>query len=564
MASVCSMCTRSQFQKRLCNPRYSIYSFFINPSKFFFSNCAIIYNLHYQKSNNALCQFFSKNHHIATGSRSQILQQEPFNLFSGLHNIAPVFYLRGEQIVILDNPKEFYEELKSRILSAKRRIFLAALYIGPTEKELVGFPCKKNSGCGIPTVNTIREALKKSSQLNVHILVDYLRSTRVELQGDGESSVTLLSPLVEEFPDQVTVSLYHTPNLTGILKQVMPSRINEGIGLMHIKAFGFDDDLILSGANLSHDYFTNRQDRYMIVKSVPAITDYFAELLQTIGKFSYTLSLNTIQNKFNINCFDVPDPITNSKVFKKRSSYMMKEFINKWIDFTRKHQNEIDTEFDTIIFPVTQMAPLNIRQDERATLCVLDSIEKNGRQKMNENDLWTVIFSSGYFNFSKRYKEKILDTNAKFRLLAAAPEANGFFRSKGISKYIPPAYTLFEKQFYDEVRQRGKEDIIKIMEYNRPAWTFHAKGLWCYTNGETRPSLTMIGSPNYGYRSTERDLEAEIIIITKNASLKEDLHRESSRLSEHTEAVNAETFQRPERKVPYLIRVATSIIKTML
>ncbi|CAG8510146.1 11721_t:CDS:2 [Ambispora leptoticha] len=456
------MCPRSQFQQRLYNSRYSIYSLFINPSKFIFSNCAIIYNLHYQKSNNALCQFFNKNHHIATiGSRSQILQQEPFNLFSDLHDIAPVFYLKGEQIKILNNPKEFHEELKSRILSAKKRIFLAALYIGHTEKELV---------------NTIREALKKTPQLNVHILVDYLRSTRVGSRINGESSVTLLSLLVEEFPDQVTVSLYHTPDLTGILKKVAPPRINEGIGLMHIKAFGFDDDLILSG---------------------------------------------------------------------------------------KHHQSEINAEFDTIIFPVTQMAPLNIRQDERATLCVLDSIEKNGRQKVNENELWTVIFSSGYFNFSKRYKEKILGTNAKFRLLAAAPEANGFFRSKGISKYIPPAYTWIEKQFYNEVCRRGKEHIIKIIEYNRSGWTFHAKGLWCYNNGETRPSLTMIGSPNYGYRSTERDLEAEIIIITKNTSLREALHLESSRLSEYTEVVNAETFQRPERKVPYLVRVATSMIKTM-
>jgi len=34
----------------------------------------------------------------------------------------------------------------------------------------------------------------------------------------------------------------------------------------HLKAAAFDDDLVMTGANLSHDYFTDRQDRYIIFK----------------------------------------------------------------------------------------------------------------------------------------------------------------------------------------------------------------------------------------------------------------------------------------------------------
>ena len=33
----------------------------------------------------------------------------------------------------------------------------------------------------------------------------------------------------------------------------------------------------------------------------------------------------------------------------------------------------------------------------------------------------------------------------------------------------------------------------------RPGWTFHAKGLWYSPPGED-PTLTVVGSPNYGYR----------------------------------------------------------------
>lgn len=41
--------------------------------------------------------------------------------------------------------------------------------------------------------------------------------------------------------------------------RVLPPRVNEVIGVQHIKAYVFDDDVIMSGANLSNDYFTKRQ-----------------------------------------------------------------------------------------------------------------------------------------------------------------------------------------------------------------------------------------------------------------------------------------------------------------
>ena len=42
--------------------------------------------------------------------------------------------------------------------------------------------------------------------------------------------------------------------------------------------------------------------------------------------------------------------------------------------------------------------------------------------------------------------------------------------------------------------------VFASTEYTRPRWTFHAKGLWYSPPGDTRPILTMVGSPNFGYR----------------------------------------------------------------
>jgi len=40
---------------------------------------------------------------------------------------------------------------------------------------------------------------------------------------------------------------------------------------------------------------------------------------------------------------------------------------------------------------------------------------------------------------------------------------------------------------------------VKLYEYKRDKWTFHAKGVWIYENGKDDPNLTVIGSNKYFY-----------------------------------------------------------------
>lgn len=87
-------------------------------------------------------------------------------------------------------------------------------------------------------------ALEKTPTLKVNVLIDCLRGTRMSR---GQSSATLLLPLIKEYPNQIQVSMYHTPDLTGLLKKTLPQRFNESIGLMHLKVYGFDNNVMLSG-----------------------------------------------------------------------------------------------------------------------------------------------------------------------------------------------------------------------------------------------------------------------------------------------------------------------------
>ena len=62
-----------------------------------------------------------------------------------------------------------------------------------------------------------------------------------------KNSRTLLLPLVQEFEKTTNVALFHTPNLRGILKKIVPERFNETINVSHLKVYLFDDALIMSG-----------------------------------------------------------------------------------------------------------------------------------------------------------------------------------------------------------------------------------------------------------------------------------------------------------------------------
>lgn len=128
---------------------------------------------------------------------------------------------------------------------------------------------------------------------------------------------------------------------------------------------------------------------------------------------------------------------------------------------------------------------------------------------------------------------------------------------------------------------RAQEARIRLWEYQRRSWTFHAKGLWIsFNRGDPRPCLTLVGSPNFGkylliwlpgllffyccvlgYRSVYRDLEAQLAVVTVNSGLRDQLHQERKNLFQQAELVNSTTFDRPDRKIPLWVRFVIKVFR---
>ena len=61
--------------------------------------------------------------------------------------------------------------------------------------------------------------------------------------------------------------------------------------------------------------------------------------------------------------------------------------------------------------------------------------------------------------------------------------------------------------------------------------------------------LTLVGSPNFGYRSVERDFESSLLIVTEDKHLQLKMERELNNLMNHVSEVDLSEFQKAERKL---------------
>ncbi|KAK3760716.1 hypothetical protein RRG08_010687 [Elysia crispata] len=484
-----------------------------------------------------------KGLHKASSLKTQGLGYH-MSRFSWLSQHGPQFLINGDQVQVITEPAQFYQIIKLKSRKAKRRITFASLYLGTGELEQ-------------DLVSSVREACLSAltsgrPDFEVNILLDYTRGSRGEY-----NSRSMLRPLMAEFSG-VKVSLFHTPDLRGVLKKIVPERFNETIGLTHIKIYLFDDSFIISGANLSNDYFTNRQDRYILFNDCPELANFFNDLVKAVMSFS--LSLTTDDNlslapDWNIHPYKESDDGLRFKVAAREKIHSCLR-LGETITDIHKTGGTSDTKSlrqpDTVVYPLVQMGPFGITHDEQALLTLLRTSERRDN----------ILLASGYFNLTDHYMSVILsESHAKHSILMASPQANGFLGAKGLAGAIPYSYIYLAYLFYKRVCKLKQTDRIHMMEYSRDGWTFHGKGLWYYLPSQTLPSLTLVGSPNFGHRSVYKDLECQVAIVTKNSGLQEQLREEHVHMYSSSQNVTEATFQRRDRYVPLWTRLVTNFTK---
>lgn len=356
----------------------------------------------------------------------------------------PLIPIQADSIYSISEPNLFYQTIIENINTANRRILLSALYLGVGSKE-------RN------IVEALQFQLQNHEKLRIQFLLDSRRGTRRD--SSGQSSATMLESVIN--CNRASLHLVDTMGSSFIGKVLKRfQRWNEVISAYHAKILIFDDDVILTGANLSSLYFEQRQDRYIRVKGSKFLSNYLYDL-------------------FN--------------VVRRQNESMITEINNLNAKTSALTANEYS---DTFILPLVQFGRKNLRMEEEF-LDYLSSVIPEGAR---------VHLSSGYFNPSPVVNSLRIDS-----ILTASEKTNNFSYGHGLSKHIPRIYSAIYRRFL------SNRDSCHFSVYNRSQWTFHAKGLWI--DGMQDMYVTFIGSSNYNYRSYWRDFEVQMVVLTRNKNL---------------------------------------------
>ena len=158
-------------------------------------------------------------------------------------------------------------------------------------------------------------------------------------------------------------------------------------------------------ANLSDQYFVNRQDRCMKFLDCSQLADYCANVVKTICDYSFTVTSDGDTSLPKAINFDYLNSISGKQYFISSLQEAMKEVI-------QQQSTPWDHACDTIAYPLIQMGQYSIRQEEQVMVKML--------QEADDGD--HIHLASGYFNLPQIYMDAMLKSSAASSVLAASPE----------------------------------------------------------------------------------------------------------------------------------------------
>ena len=440
---------------------------------------------------------------------------------------TPCFGIRGTDVEILTSPEEFYKNLLQHISTAESRIYITALYLGISDY------CRK-------VTEAIGDRLKSNPNLKVTAVFDYGRGMRTE---NGISVLDLFTDLVEKYRERIDIRLFMVP-LCGAIFRHAPTTIREIAGVQHMKAIVVDNKVLLTGANLNDDYFTNRQDRYMWITSV-AVSDWVSELLGTVAAMSFECLLNKENRLGPLYPENVSHPVWSGP-----SPAPVHEFSDdlyeRLLSLLMKYDNVIPSDSDTLVFPFLQVAAIGLHHESDSLLKILQTVPPH----------CSLTISSAYPNLTSKLCESLRDSAAgSITLVAPAEDASGFHGARGAKGLVPPSYTSFLSSI---VSSYWSKTSAYISLWSKQGWTYHGKGIW-FTGG------TIIGSSNFGYRSDKLDAELQFLIVTSSPDLQRALDSELHGLLSNCSLANVQQqYKSLTMKTKIALRFVTGLLYPFL
>ena len=427
--------------------------------------------------------------------------------FAGAERMRPLILSQREAdaVRLLPDPASYYAFLREQIRLAKRSITLSALYLGSGALETA-------------LVGDLRAALLSSLSLKATVILDHSRAQR---------SSASLAELVDEFgPERFKLLLYQMPQLRGLPSKWLPSQLCEVLGVYHCKFSIFDGNVLLTGANLSEEYFVDRQDRYL----------FFPRQADSTDGASVASFLLAFANTVEPHCHRV---LSGSKIRPPEEGTANGSSETA----LRKLRVELESlvlEKETlassaaspgvagaVLLPLLQHAPAGLRLESSLLPRLLHALAP---------DCQRAAAASPYPTFPPSLASALIAAlgPCKGSVLVSSLPSHGFARGTGFKALLPAMHLRTVNSALATTGPGSAASAVKVLHYSRPGWTFHAKGFWLWlapsSQAQTKqaePSVvSYVGSSNLGRRSWGRDLELGFVLSIGPGRLAQSLTRE--------------------------------------
>lgn len=196
----------------------------------------------------------------------------------------------------------------------------------------------------------------------------------------------------------------------------------------------------------------------MIIKDCKELCDFYQTLFNAVSDFSFRVNDNG-SILFNNDNKRIHPYLGNYTLFSNEFSKRINLIFN---NLNSKYCSNETNDHKAYVIPLVQCGFLNVNFDKEFTDTIFNKAAQISR----------IYLATGYFNLTNSYMNSIVNNNnAEYKVLTAAPIANGFFGSRGFSKYIPDIYLYLEKRFQDLIIRNQQHNRVEISEYNRKDWS---------------------------------------------------------------------------------------------
>lgn len=368
-------------------------------------------------------------------------------------------------------PAGFHRLLRELIAGAERRLTLATLYVGTgaRERELL---------------DDLRAALARRPGLRLRLVMDGSRGLRRTPEG---CSAAFVAALAREHGARVEVALHRMPQLEGA-RGWLPSPLDEVVAVFHLKVLVADDVAVLTGANVSDEYFHCRQARTIVVRDAA-----FADLQDDVAALAlrHSQRLRPTPDGFALEPPAAPARDVAGAVLDRLAAAAGASGGDTWLT------------------PVVQHPALGVQQ-ERALLREL--LARPGGE---------LALATPYTNLPPDYEDALAARRGPTRVIVPSQRSHSFTTGRGLKALVPGVY---------RARERDLATLAELRHWERPGWVFHAKGVWSLGEGE---AATVVGSSSFGGRSVARDFDLSHLLVTRDPGLRAALAAEVEALLVH-------------------------------